>query len=141
MTKEKFTEDAAKILGSPEAAQSLLESLIATSALTGMDRKAKIQSLIDFADKNFPELLKNKKTALRALLDMAFEEDQIAKGDVAGKPSIRMVKVKVCAKMAAYGGQIYDRGSDIWIGADPIEIPETVFILQKIGNGELIKVE
>lgn len=69
-----------------------------------------------------------------------------------GKPEVRdnspsppkKIKVALKSGIASYGGQFFDRESKTWIGGTkekPQEVPATVFVLQKLANGELIEVE
>ena len=59
-------------------------------------------------------------------------------------PPPRKIKVALKPSIAAYGGQFHDPEAKIWIkGTEkkPQEVLATLFVKQKIANGELIEVD
>jgi hypothetical protein len=68
------------------------------------------------------------------------KENSKAGIDSSAKPDTVMVKLS--PKIAGYGGAFYDKVTKLWIKGDkPQEVPATLFVKEKIVNGELIEVK
>jgi len=152
MESEKLITGLKELLQNDDTALAVAAKVEELAAIPSGAPNEKAKAAADWAEKEYPDATKNKKTKLRELVYACLpaEPADVTSGppSVADKPvsapKADTIKVKVCAKMAEDGGQFYDIGQkegSRHIGKEPVGVEKTIFILQKLGNQELIEVK
>jgi hypothetical protein len=148
MDKIELLDKLTALIENEEAALAISNEIEKIAAQPDGTATDKTKSIADWAEVTYPDLVKNKKTKLKEIVLYAMPATPVAPTPTPPTADVStvaisqadVVNVRVCAKMAKNNGHFYDSISEQWIGPEPVKVPKTIFILQKLGSGEIVEV-
>lgn len=109
-----------------------------------MSNKPRIQPVVNTGESKTPEAQQADTTETGTQPGAAVVDTKPPEAQQEAKPKPPAKAIVILPdKIVAYGGQFYDPVAKVWIKGTkdkPQEVKLTLFVRQKIGNGELIEI-